>query len=221
MSNRALYKDKSLSTVAYEKILNWIQSYEYKPGDALVESDLSKRLKISRTPVREALQRLEGEHLVEIRKGVGTFVAQVTLEEIRHICEIREAIEGMMCRLACRKHVDTAPLQKIKRGLESVASLKDGTHRLERFQELGYQMHDFILDVCDNLRLTAIRRTIAHQIRYHQYTTKMIPVFIEESVPEHQKIIDALISKEADRAECAMKTHIRNTLHRILDSYKQ
>jgi len=220
MRNRITNKEKTLSSVAYDRILDWIQNYLYKPGDPLVESELSKKLKISRTPVREALQRLEREHIVEIRKGMGTFVAQVTLDEIRHIFELREVVEGMMCRLACRKNIDSSELVKINDSFARAKGQKDREKRLNRLQDLGQRLHGFVIDVCDNHRMVAIRRSISHQVHYHQYVSRTIPIFIEESAPEHEAILDALLSKDPERAESAMRDHLRNTLYRILDSYK-
>jgi DNA-binding GntR family transcriptional regulator len=206
--------------VAYDRILDWIHNLVYEPGDALVETELSAKLAISRTPVREALQRLEREHLVEIRKGVGAFVARITLGEIRHIFEVREVIEGMMSRLACRRNIPTDDLVRIRKAFDAANRLKDSGRRLKQLQKVGNEMHDFVRDVGENHRLRSICRSIRQQVRYHQEVTGTIPVFVEESAQEHLAIVEALLAKDGDKAEKTMRFHIRSTLNRILDSYK-
>jgi len=85
---------------AYQSISGWIIRGEMAPGESLTESEVANRLNMSRTPVREALHRLEQDGLVEIKPRVGAFVRSITMKDLQEIFEVREAAEGMLSRLS-------------------------------------------------------------------------------------------------------------------------
>jgi DNA-binding GntR family transcriptional regulator len=213
-------KAPNLSIVAYETILGMIDRNVYRPGDALVEKELSERLKISRTPVREALQRLVREGIVESREGGGACIPRITLEEIRHIFEVREAVEGMMGRLTCRNRKHLAGLEQIRQQLLNAGESEPNEARARQLVAAGTRLHQFINDSCENTRFQTIRKSTHALLRYHQNVTHAIPVFPEEAHAEHLAIVEALMSGDPDKAEQAARLHVRNTLNRILDSYK-
>lgn len=84
---------RGLKNVAYDYLLDAIMSYELKPGQAIVEQDISDRLNISRTPIREAFKQLESEGLVRHLPSRGTFVTNLTVQDVEEIFQLRELFE--------------------------------------------------------------------------------------------------------------------------------
>lgn len=116
---------KSVNTdVAYEYIRKRILSGEFAPGQALMTEVLAKSIKVSRTPVRDALRKLETDGLVTIRAHLGANVKQMSLKEFREICDLRLALESHAAGLAAKNHT-TADLQEIKFALESMRRLTE------------------------------------------------------------------------------------------------
>lgn len=116
---------KSVNTdVAYDYIRKRILSGEYPPGHPLLTETLSNEIKVSRTPVRDALRKLETDGLVTIRAHLGASVKKMDLKEFREMCDLRLALESHAAGLAAVNHTD-ADLSEIKYALEAMRSLTE------------------------------------------------------------------------------------------------
>lgn len=202
---------KSKKTLVYEKLKDRIINNLFKPGEPLNESVLSKELKISKTPVREALQQLEKEGFVENIPAKGAFVSKISFQDIREIFEIREFLECEAIKRAITK-VDLSKIKILKEKFISSES-ENGRSAPSLFRS-GDQIHTFIFETLGNSRLIEIyKRLQDHVVRNRIYFfDQSHPGRSEESFKEHLEILDAMEAQDPLRAEQAVRNHLRNSM---------
>ena len=200
----------SLKDRAYLAIKGAILSLKLKPGQALVESDLAQQLGISKTPVRTALHQLEREGLVTKVLYKGTYVADVTLADIREIFLIRAVLEGLAARLAAPSLTDSelARARDFVRLME--AALKKGETELA--SQYGAQFHDLILQKADSNRLQLIVYNLDNQAQRFRLLSDRISGRLEKSLREHQLVLEALEQRDPDVAEQRVKEHLNSVI---------
>jgi DNA-binding GntR family transcriptional regulator len=200
----------SLKDRAYLAIKGAILSLKLKPGQALVESELAQQLGISKTPVRTALHQLEREGLVTKVLYKGTYVADVTLADIREIFLIRAVLEGLAARLAAPSLTDSelARARDLLRLME--AALKKGENELA--SQYGAQFHDLILQRADSNRLQLIVYNLDNQVQRFRLLSDQISGRLEKSLREHQLILEALEQRDPDVAEQRVKEHLNSVI---------
>lgn len=202
---------KSKKAIVYEDLKSRIINNSLKLGEPLNEGILSEELKISKTPIREALQQLEKEGFIENIPGKGAFVSLISIQDIREIFEIREILECAVIRRAAIK-VDPEKVEAIKKKFvssESVSRKVSPGH----FKS-GDEVHTFIFGAFGNYRLIEIYRRLQDHIvrtRIH-FFNQSHPDRSEESFNEHLEILDALKAQDPVRAEDAIRNHLRNSL---------
>jgi DNA-binding GntR family transcriptional regulator len=179
-----------------------------RPNERLIASDLAERLKISRTPVREALQLLEAEGLVVLAKR-GYMVREHTVDEVREIYEVRGALEGMAARLAASRAGD-----ETLNAIEAMGAHEEGVARSGRsaLVDLNEQFHAAIIAASGNQRLGEINRRNSQQF----FNYKIAELYTDEeavsSVRGHAAIVNALRARDADAAERAARAHCEEAL---------
>src|ERR1700704_2366529 len=114
-------EERSRKEVAYEGLLNLLLSGELRPNDVIMERQLAQRLKVSRTPLREAMGRLEGEKLIT-RQNVGFSPLSLSTEDFLNILQVRRVLEGEAARKAA-SHISREELQRIR---EQMVAVRDG-----------------------------------------------------------------------------------------------
>jgi DNA-binding GntR family transcriptional regulator len=202
---------KSKKTIVYENLKKRIITHALKPGDPLNESLLSKELKTSKTPVREALQQLQKEGLVENIPNKGSFVSRISFQDIREIFEIREILECEAIKRAATK-VDLSKIKALKDAFVSSKS-ENGRPAPTHFKS-GDQIHTFIFETFGNNRLMEIyKRLQDHIVRNRIYFfDQSHPGRSEESFKEHLEMLEAMEAQDPLRAEQAVRNHLRNSL---------
>ena len=204
---------KSKKTIVYDNLKRRIITNILKPGDPLNEGVLSKELKISKTPVREALQQLEKKGLVENIPGKGAFVSRFSFQDIRELFEIREILECEITRrVASTGDLNIAEAQVIRD--KFVASDTNGGRTGKSYFSAGDQIHSFIFAAYGNRKLIREYQGLQEQIvriTLHFFTQNR-QERAAESFKEHLEIIDALIARDPLRAEKAIRTHLKNSL---------
>jgi len=195
----------------YERLREAILTGRARPNERLIEAELADRLQVSRTPIRESLQRLAAEGLVVSRRR-GWVVLEHTSVEIREIYEARAALEGYCARLAAQRATD-AQLKEIASLHHPKRNLKSSRQHLV---EINDRFHDAILAAAQNERLAdMIRRN-----RTYYFTFRIAQLYSDEeadaSIAGHQAIARALLQRDANRAERAMRAHIDLALAVIL-----
>ena len=144
-------KKKSLTDVAFEKIKELILNEEIEPGEMVSENQLAEYLNMSRTPIREAIRRLEADGILISRQGYGTIVKMLTLKDIEDVFEVREAMELIASETAIH-NISNQEIQEVK---DDFLNLLERHHRgeiieKEEFTAIDGQIHDLIVKKSDN-----------------------------------------------------------------------
>lgn len=202
---------KSKKTLVYERLKERIVNNSLKPGEPLNEGILSKELKISKTPIREALQQLEREGFVENIPSKGAFVSKISFQDIRELFEIREFLECEAIKRAITK-VDATKIKLLRE--EFVSSEREDGKTIKGHFRSGDQIHTFIFEILGNSRLMEIyKRLQDHVVRNRIYFfDQSHPGRSEESFKEHLEILDAMEAQDPLRAEQAVRNHLRNSM---------
>ena len=194
----------------YESVRDAILSAELRPNRRLVEDEIAEWLDVSRTPVRESLLRLEQEGLVE--RNHGWIVREINPDEIRSRLECRLAIEGYAARLAAQRRTDD-DLQKLRLLADEMESHDQS--RLE-FNRSNDEFHRIVTEASGNPVFAKLHRQT--RINYWDLT---VPVVFSADVDvevhrQHRALIDALESKDGDKAEAITRDHVQLTLNIVL-----
>lgn len=200
----------SLEKFAYDSIKKAILEFRLKPGAALVEVELSKQLNISKTPVRDALTRLEREGLVTKVIYTGTYVTEITAQSVMEVFEIRAVLEGLAARQAT-PHFSKGDLQHATQLLADQAAMLS-SEDLQHASELNKQFHALILEKSQNQRLHFMLANLDDHIQRFRVLSNYQRGAQPTSVVEHQRVLNAIRAGDATGAETAMKDHLRNVL---------
>jgi DNA-binding GntR family transcriptional regulator len=205
---------KTKKLLVYETLKRRLISQAMKPGEPINEGILSRELKISKTPIREALQQLEKEGFIDNIPGKGNFVSQISIQGLREIFEIREILECEAIKRAAQKR-DPQKLEAIRGAFAlSGQSSRNGSPRQFR---AGEHIHVFIFESLGNQRLLEFYRRLHDHIARHRnyFFSKMHEGRLEKSYREHLEILDALAAQDPARCEQAMRTHLKNSLEYV------
>ena len=208
----------SLVNQAYKELKRIILDHEIPQGGKLKEAELAAALGISRTPVREAINRLEREGLVEIFPQRGAFVVRFTEKDIYELFLIRENLEGLAAYLAAENMTekDLAILKSCVDGFEEPYSKKD----IQRYARDDFRFHETIVMLSGSRRLTKLIATLHDHIHLFRLTTKGLSSRMKTSLAEHQQLIEAFRRRDAEEAERRMRQHIRHVRHGVMKNIK-
>lgn len=197
---------RNLRGEVYKIIRQGISDGSLAPGTQLKESELVKNLGVSRTPIREALNQLSKEGLIEIVTGRGAFVKRWTKDQVIEILYIREVLESLAARLAARQFTETGVFQLE----EYMAHYRDGKIDYAQADKL---FHDYIVNASGMDRLVDMINNLYDSIQMAN-TLRIIFMFpgrIEESMAEHGQLIEAFKSGDEDTAEKVARDHFQQT----------
>ena len=197
----------------YEILKERIVKNELKPQEYLNEQLIARDLGVSKTPVREALQKLEHERLVVIIPNKGTFVANVSIDRIRELFEIREILECAAARLAAKLPA-RGQFESVLQNHPSF-TISDGELRHQLLS--GYQIHTRIVEAVENSYLTDYYEDIlAHIVQVRVFFIRRFGMKrLHETVEEHRTILKAIVDGDAEKAEAAMRDHLKRSLVNI------
>ncbi len=218
MSNIQPIIKSSLSADAFDKVVEAITSGEFDPGQRLSEAELARNLGISRGPLREALGRLEGR-LVTRTPRIGVHVISFTREDLESLFLTREALEGMSARLAAER-MTVKQLNDLRELLESHShkpELASGEAYVQRSRDDDFHFAIIRGSQCDRIE-RMLMNEIYYQLRIHRRKSSTQPGRAQAALKEHQQIVEALESRDPDRAEAAMRMHLRNARYSSLAS---
>ena len=198
----------NLATQVYEFLKRQIVTGQLSFGLKLTEDHLAKELGVSRTPIREAMNRLAQDGLVTVSPGRGAFVQTLSSHDIVEFFEVREALEGMAARLASSR-ITKETLEKLRSDLEA------GMVERERNGYTGYveadrEFHEAITSACGNQHLFQLMTSLRNRIQILRHRSVILPGRARKSFQEHLDIIEALSCQDSNLAEERMRTHIRN-----------
>lgn len=212
---------QTLADEVYTQLRDLIVALKLSPGTPLSESDLTVRLGVSRTPIREALQRLHREGFAVVQH-VGTIsrmlVAPMTIEDMRELHGILSALEGLAARAAAQlpnpqRSELAARMSTLNQQLR--AAWKAGAQRVRDAQDLHVQFHRAFAEAAAGPRLLAELNAIQPQVeRYERVYTAALAAEFRESLAEHELIVSAIASGDPDEAERAVVNNWRHGTER-------
>ena len=208
-----MQKKASLSEKAYRQIKAAIIANELQPNTSISEYWLAEVLAMSRTPIREALGRLEAEGFVGNLSGRGAVVRPVTAELALEVFEYREAVEGLACRLAAIRMEESTRAHLVQIFLHESAP-----PGIEGLNKISGTLHTAIRDACGNAMLqSSLDRIRDHLSRLRTVATE-IPGRIEQSYVEHQPIVETLARRDEEQAEMTMRQHLVSAKNSLFEA---
>jgi len=214
MDSWSLPRQQSLPEIVETRIIDLIHRGDLKPGDRLIELDLSKKLGVSRAVLREALRMLEIKYVVVSRKGRGTFVTALATDQFIKVSVLRATLEGTAARLVVERLTPEMMFDLNERVRKMERAAAGG--RVMEWRQLDWQFHESICVMADNTYLLAAWRSISNLIKL--YIMNHPDHDKEKSLvrSNHQALLDALASGDPERAEHTFK---RNMLRRVFVVY--
>ena len=206
--NKIKGAETAKSEKAYMEIRSHILEFETDPSEPLSEVKLASLLGMSRTPIREALRKLESEGIIVTYGTRGSFINIPTLREIKDIFEVRMFLEAAAAKLAA-KEIDLSHLEDFE---EQLVAFRQGKKKGD-FVDLGRKFHFFIIESSGNKVLKDILDNIYTKldiIRLFSYSFRR-----KEAVEEHLKIVRALRKKDGELSYAAMHNHLKNAFNTL------
>ena len=210
------FKTVSLADQVFEKLESDIITGVYPRGEILTELRLVEELGVSRTPIREALRRLEQEHLIA-ESGKGSVVLGITVEDLIDIMEIRQRVEGLAAYHATLNMTED-DLEKLR----SISELQDfyfGKRDLERLRLMDDHFHNMIYELSGRSVLRDALKPLHRKTQRYRKQNISDDTRLESSIREHKEIFDAMAAKDAKKAEELVTKHIANAKEYMVGRY--
>ena len=211
-------RPRYLGDSVYGALRQAILDRKFDPGEPLTEGDLSRRFGVSRTPVREALAKLERDHLVRVVPKKGAFVRTLSHDEILDLYQVREELEALAVRLA-GAHVQPGELEALEARFRDLEA-RGGAAGHSEVRALGDEFHRFLLKRADNTKLLQVLEQMREEVQPVWTLSIVAQGRTQALVREHLAIIDALKRADVRRAERLMRLHIRrvrDAIFRLVD----
>lgn len=207
-----------LRDVVFNTLRQAILRGELKPGERLMEIQLANKLGVSRTPIREAIRKLELEGLVLMIPRRGAEVAQITEKSLRDVLEVRQALEELAVQLACLRITSEAldKLKETEKEFEAVLGHEDITV----VAEADVAFHDVIYMATDNQKLIQLLNNFREQMyRYRVEYLKKEEVY-SQILEEHRAIVAAMEKQDVEKATKVTRVHIENQVEKVSDTLR-
>lgn len=203
-----------LREVVFRSLREAILSGRLKPGERLMEMHLAQTLGVSRTPVREAIRKLELEGLAIMIPRKGAEVARITKKQLQDVLDVRKALEALAVQLACR-HMTKDNIIRLERAHLRVKEMSEKKD-VRAMVKADVHFHEIIYNAADNDKLLQILNNLRQQMyRYRLEYLKNVQNH-KVIVQEHEMILEAVRTADEERAAGAMRRHIVNQEKGIL-----
>lgn len=206
MLNLDLHNHRPLREIVYEELKRQILVGEIAPGTRMMEVDLAEEMGVSRTPVREAIRKLEKEGLVTIEPRRGAYASDISIKDILDVLEVRQNLEGMAASLAARKVTEEEKQDFIRANAAYKAAILSGnTDEIIKNDEY---FHQLIVNYSDNKTLTQLLsqvQELALRFRYIYYDDFSR---YERMPKEHEEIEEAILSGDIAKAKIVAEEHV-------------
>ncbi|MFS8534321.1 MAG: GntR family transcriptional regulator [Limnochordales bacterium] len=199
---------KPLRELVFEAIREAIISGHLKPGERLMEIQLAEELGVSRTPVREAIRKLEQEGLVVMVPRKGAYVADISMKDIAEVFEIRGALEGLAAELAAERATEEE-LERLERLLVAIGECIE-RQDVDGMIEKDTEFHDLLFSASHNERLVQILSLLREQIQRFRSRTLARVERMKVALEEHKAIVEALGRRDSELARSLAEAHIES-----------
>ena len=186
----------------YRRVRDMAISFRFPPGQRINEGELARQLNVSRTPVREAMQKLVSENLLVWKRSLGFFCRSLDAREIVELYQLRQAIEGLAVRLACERASDEE-LTELDRSLDALEALDHGQ---ETFLGGQLSFHERIAELSGNREILRALENINARIHFVRWIA-MGPRW-HRSDDEHRQIVAAMRARDPEKAARIIVTHL-------------
>lgn len=204
-----LDRPKSLKELVVDELRERIIDNRLKLGASLSENTLAADLGLSKTPVREALQQLQLEGLVEVMAQKGTYVLRIGAEDVIQISELRQVLELAAARLAMERNHDQ--LVTAISGIMVIMQQAFDVGDMVAYRKLDAQWHQTFIDLCGNRYLRDAYSQVGFRIQALRSRLSSLAALNSRSVVQHQKMLDAVASNELSALLAQLESHIEET----------
>lgn len=203
-----------LRDVVFNTLRKGILTGELKPGERLMEIHLANRLGVSRTPIREAIRKLELEGLVTMIPRRGAEVANITEKNLKDVLEVRRALEGLAIELACERISEEQKriLEERLLQVEKAVRTKDAG----AIASADVAFHDTIVEATGNDRLIQLVSNLGEQMYRYRFEYIKDVSMHSQIISEHKIMLNCIISKDRENAAQIVKVHIDNQEEAIM-----
>ncbi len=206
------HKTVSLADQVFEHLETNILSGKYARGEVLTESKLSAELGVSRTPIREALRRLEQEHLIE-ESGKGSVVIGITEKDLEDIYVIRAQLEGLVAAMAAENRTEEqlVALKEVLELQEFYLEKKDA----DRIKQMDNKFHNRVYELSGSMVFYDTLLPLHKKAQKYRKASVESNSRADASVKEHRKVYEAIVKGDAELAAEAAKQHVLNAYNHI------
>jgi len=211
---------KNVSETVYNILHRNIVNLNLTPGTLMSEKDISEKMNVSRTPVREAFIRLSNEALVTVRPQKGTFVSKIDLERVKEERFLREAIEIAVLEEFIKLHTEES-MHRLFRNLDRQRKALE-EEDLDKFIEYDDQFHSIFFDEAKKRMCYGVILSFSSHYRRVRYLSMSISGVTTANIDQHEEIVKLIESKNVDDARMLLKKHLRKLIveeDEILEKY--
>ena len=209
---------KPLRELVFESLREAILVGRLIPGERLMEVQLADEMGVSRTPVREAIRKLELEGFVVMIPRKGAYVAGLTLKDITDLFEVRAALEGMAAGLAAER-ITEEELEQLERAILEESQTHDDN--ISAYVDQDTVFHEIIYQASRNRQLVQIITHLREQIQRFRMTSLSQPGRAKMYVDEHKKIVEAISGRDIKAANALAREHIENAENSLLNAIRR
>lgn len=184
-----------------------------------MEIQLADDLGVSRTPVREAIRKLELEGFVVMIPRRGTYVANLSIKDINDVYEIRISLDVLAAGLAAER-IEPEELEELNRLLLEISEAAK-TGPMEKIVKLDTAFHDVLYKASRNDRLRNIINNLREQITGIRGTSMRYPGRLADTLEEHRALVDSIAARDSERAQAAARIHLENAEHTLLKAMSE
>ena len=219
LSKMNLNDYKPLREVIFNTLRDAIIVGELKPGERLMEVKLAEKMGVSRTPVREAIRKLELEGLVNMLPRKGAHVADLSVKDIMDVLEVRASLDGLATSLAAER-ISEDELKELKHVHYQFINFVE-KENLQGSIKKDVEFHEIIYRASRNEKLIQIVNNLREQVHRFRVIYLKDYVSVKELIKEHQEIYDAITGKDTEKAQSAAQRHIKNQEETIIKSVRR
>lgn len=218
MAEEIRSKYRSIQDIVFTTLRDEIVSHTIKPGEVLNSVELSKRLGVSRTPIREALNRLISIGLVEETPHRSCYVKKISLDQLIEIFYIRAALAGVATRLAATRitELQLGRLSKLCDEMENI----EGPEQYKTMLEKNREFHSIIIEAAASPRIAELWEQYYSLSQQYRALALELPGRFDEICSEHRSILGALKDGDKEKAEYHAREHYFNTAEKIAKAFE-
>jgi DNA-binding GntR family transcriptional regulator len=207
-----------LSDKIYHELKEKIITGQFPQGTKFTEETLAVTLGTSRTPVREAINRLASDGFVDLLPYRGAYIKKVSAKHVEEIYDVRKVLEGYAVVLAI-KHITKQDLARISKQIDAYEKSKTIKDKLDTFVAYDEALHSTIINCCNNLRLIKILNDLYSAFdSFRILATKQL-LHLDIGHEDHKKIYHSLETKDSDAARRAVELHIDHAKQNVLEDF--